>query len=149
MLGIDSMIDKKHIESVLKVNGVGASSPDDQIRSVLISARYGEDEVETALMVLRENTKTNETHVDGLHKVFRTDQNLKSSEIYDLLGIDTDIKDFTDIKQVVTSRRFNILQVVVLWSVSLILALTVVLFYMYSSHSGLFHPSVNMVLMSK
>ena len=44
---------------------------------MLISARFDNDEVNAALVVLRENTKTNETRVDGLHKVFRTDEGLQ------------------------------------------------------------------------
>jgi hypothetical protein len=141
------MIDRKHVESILKINGIAQSSPDEQIRSVLLSARFNKDEVETALMVLRENTKTNQTHVDGLHKVFRSDQSLKASEISELLGIDVDLDETIDVPSAITARRFTLLQVMILWAISVILAFTGVLLYMYSQDIGLFHPSVNMVLM--
>ena len=38
-------------------------------------------------MVLRENTKTNQTRVDGLHKVFRSSEALNSEEISQLLEL--------------------------------------------------------------
>ena len=41
------MIKRDQIESILKINGVAPSSPDEQIRLVLLSARYSKDEVDT------------------------------------------------------------------------------------------------------
>ncbi len=144
------MFDKKHIESILKINGISTTSPDEQIKSVLLSARFNNDEVETALMVLRQNTKTNETHVDGLHKVFRSDQTLRASEISQLLGVDVDIDETITVGEgSISKRRFTLVQVLILWFVSMILALTGVLFYMYTHDIGVFHPSSNMVLMKK
>ncbi len=138
------MFDKRHIESILKINGLANSSPDEEIRSVLLSARFNNDEVETAMMVLRENTKTNETHVDGLHKVFRTDQALKPSEISQLLGIDVNLE--TPMERQLNERRYSILHVFLLWATSMIIAVTAVMFYMYTHDIGLFHPSSTTVL---
>jgi hypothetical protein len=144
------MFDKKHIETILKLNGIGTGSPDEQIRSVLLSARFNNDEVETALMVLKQNMKTNETHVDGLHKVFRSDQTLKASEISQLLGVDVNIDETIQLGEgSMMKRRFTIVQVLILWFVSMILAITGVLFYMFTHDIGVFHPSSNMVLMSE
>ncbi|MEY2664966.1 MAG: hypothetical protein RLZZ480_71 [Candidatus Parcubacteria bacterium] len=133
------MFDKKHIENILRINGLATSSPDEEIRSVLLSARFNNDEVETAMMVLKENTKTNETHVDGLHKVFRTDDGLKPSEISQLLGIDVNVD--TLVARQESERKYSILQVVILWAASMIIAVTAVLLYMYSHHIGFFHPT--------
>ena len=55
------MLQKKDIETILKINGVSAVAPDEEIRTVLLSARYNNDEVDTAIMVLRENMKTHQT----------------------------------------------------------------------------------------
>jgi len=87
------VLQKKQIETILKINGVNPTAPDEEIRSVLLSARYNDDEIDTAIMVLRENVNTKESHVDGLHKVFRTNETLKSQEISSLLGIDVEIDD--------------------------------------------------------
>lgn len=141
------MIDKKHIESLLKINGIEKTAPDEVIRSVLLSARFKDDEVETALMVLRENVDTKQTKVDGLHKVFRTDQNLKPSEISELLGIDVNLTEQVIVGA--TPKEYSVLQFILLWTTSLILAVTCILFYMYSHKIGVFHPEVNLVLYEK
>lgn len=133
------MVDKKHIESLLKINGLGNTSPDEQIRSVLLSARFNKDEVDAALMVLRENTKTNATRVDGLHKVFRSDEALKANEISQLLGIEVHVEEKIEVG--LNARRYTLFQVITLWFISVIIATTAVLFYMYSNDTGVFHPS--------
>lgn len=140
------MLDKKHIETVLKINGLGESAPDEQVRSVLLSARFNSDEVETALMILRENTKTNKTRVDGLHKVFRTDQSLSAGEISSLLGVDVNFSDKVDVQEGINAKRYSLMQVIILWVISIIIAVTALLLYMYSNEMGLFHPSSDFVL---
>lgn len=86
------MIDKNALERYLKANGVTTDAPDDEIKSVLFSAKWHQDDIETALMVLRENLETHEQHVDSLHKVFRSDERLQPETISALLGIDVDIQ---------------------------------------------------------
>ena len=85
------MIEKAVIERLLTANGVDPSAPDEEIKSVLFSAKWHEADVETALMVLRENSETHAKRVDSLHKVFRTDEKLDSAAISALLGIVVDI----------------------------------------------------------
>ncbi len=135
---------KDQIETILKINGVAPSSPDEEIRSVLLSARFNKDEVDTAIMVLRENTKTNETRVEGLHKVFRSDEGLRPAEISQLLGIDVDIDQVAigDSR----SRDFSGIQYMIVWFLSVVLAVSGILFYMYLNKVGLFHPSVDIQL---
>ena len=87
------MIEKRNVEAFLKVNGIPPTAKDEEIRSVLLSARWNNNEVDTALMVLKENVKNNETHVDTLHKVFNSDDRLSSAEISKLLGIDVALSD--------------------------------------------------------
>lgn len=136
------MVDKKHVESILKINGLGTTAPDEQIRSVLLSARFNKDEVDAAMMVLRENTKTNATRVDGLHKVFRTDEGLKANEISQLLGIEVQVTEKVEVG--INARRYTLFQVITLWFISAIIATTAVMFYMYSNKTGVFHPSTAM-----
>lgn len=134
------MINREQIESILKVNGVSPAAPDEQIRSVLLSARYDHDEVDTAIMVLRENVKTNKTRVDGLHKIFRTDQALKPEEISQLLGIEVEIAE-----EVVPQSKGQIissLQYMMIWVMSVALAVTSILLYMYIHRVGIFYPNI-------
>lgn len=136
------MIKRDQVEAILRVNGVTPTAPDEQIRSVLLSARYNNDEVDTALMVLRENIKTKQTHVDGLHKVFRTGEALSPDEISSLLGIEVDID--TSVDPEVEIREFSKLQHTFIWILSFIFAVAAILLYMYIQKIGLFHPSGTM-----
>lgn len=134
------MINREQIESILKVNGVSPAAPDEQIRSVLLSARYDKNEVDTAIMVLRENIKTNKTRVDGLHKIFRTDQALQPEEISQLLGIEVDIKE-----KVVSQSRDSLpagFQYVLVWLFSVALAVSSIMLYMYFHKVGVFYTYV-------
>lgn len=138
------MTDKRHIESILKVNGLTPTAPDEEIKSVLLSARFNHDEVDTALMVLRENVKTNETRVDGLHKVFRADTVLKPAEVSRLLGIDFETNE--EISSRSNPKKFSLFELVLLSLASSLVAMVCLLMYMYSENIGLFHPSVEPVI---
>jgi hypothetical protein len=138
------MIKRDQVEAILKINGVTPTAPDEEIRSVLLSARYSKDEVDTAIMVLRENTKTNKTRVDGLHKVFRTDEALAPDEIADLLGIEVEISERVQVQS--KSRDFSQLQYILVWVLSAIVAVLGILFYMYIYQVGVFHPSTGFQL---
>lgn len=132
------MIDKKHIEQILKSNGLAPTSKDEEIKSVLLSARYHEDEVDTAIMVLRENRDSHKTKVDGLHKVFRTDTTLNAKEITSLLGIDVTL-DKERVPAGAKARKLTRLSQVMVVIISLLLALLSVLLYMYTLEMGVFH----------
>ena len=138
------MTDRRQIESILKVNGIAPTAPDEEIKSVLLSARFNNDEVDTAMMILRENIKTNETRVDGLHKVFRTDTALHPSEVSKLLGIDIDIVDERSRRS--DPRKFTFLELALLSLASSLLAIVCLLMYMYAEGIGWFHPSAEPVV---
>lgn len=132
------MIEKQHIEAILKVNGLPPTAPEEEIRSVLISSRYNNDEIDTAIMVLKENTVTNVSHVDGLHKVFRTDMGLKPSEISKLLGIDVAVRP-DSVQRGNETRQASLMYHIVIWTISLIAAIVAITTYMYITDIGVFH----------
>ena len=43
------MIEKRNVEAFLKVNGIPPTAKDEEIRSILLSARWNNNEVDTAL----------------------------------------------------------------------------------------------------
>ena len=133
------MNNKTEIEKILKLHGLSAGAHDEEIRSVLLSAQYKKDEVDTAIMVLRENTKTKKTRVDGLHKVFRSDMTLSPTEISALLGVDVHLPDKIEVrkKAAESERRLHAL----LMLLSFALAALALVAYMYVTEMGLFHPS--------
>lgn len=134
---------RDQIESVLKTNGVAPTSPDEQIRSVLLSARYSKDEVDTAIMVLREDIKTKKTRVDGLHKVFRTNEGLNPDEISQLLGIEVNVTH--RIEDVAAGKSAYGVQNIIIWILSILIAVCGLAFYMYMNKIGFFHPSTGLV----
>jgi len=135
------MIEKQQVETLLKANGIPPTAPDEEIRSILISARWDNNDVDTALMVLKENTASKATHVDTLHKVFHSDDRLTPSDISSLLGVKVslDRKDMMDVEM----RHKTIERTQTL--IAIILALSIVLFglayLMYSEQAGVFHSS--------
>lgn len=135
------MINRDQIEKILKINGVSAAAPDEQIRSVLLSARYRDEEVDTAIMVLREDINTKKTRVEGLHKVFRSDQALDSKEIAQLLGIEVDISDRIAAREIREKNSFT--YHLILWILSVAVATGSILFYMNLHSVGLYHPTVS------
>ncbi len=135
------MIEKHQVESLLKANGIPATAADEEIRSILISARWDNNDVDTALMVLKENTASKATHVDTLHKVFHSDDRLTPADISSLLGVKVALSP--DEMQDVETRHKSIERTQTL--IAVILALSIVLFglayLMYSEQAGVFHAS--------
>lgn len=134
------MIDPGHVKKILEINGVSTESSDDSIRSVLLSARYNKDEIDTALLVLRQDNDTNEVRVEGLHKVFRTNQALAPKEISQLLGIEVNASGF--VEPGVATRTPSKWQFFFVWFLSVAFAACGMLFFMHMSQIGPFHPSV-------
>ena len=133
------MMAREQIESILKINGVPPGSPDEQIRSVLLSARFSKDEVDTAIMVLRENIHSKKTRVEGLHKIFRTDDALRPEEISELLGIEVNVEQNVSPEE--KNRELSKVQFMLVLIFSITLAIAGILFYMYLHKIGIFHPS--------
>lgn len=134
------MIDRNHIEKILRINGMSPAEPDDMIRSVLLSARYNKDEVDTALMVLREDAETKRIRVEGLHKVFRTNDALQPKEISQLLGIEVDARKFKP--ELVDTPRVGMATFFSVWIFSVLFAVMGILFYMHINSIGFFHPGI-------
>lgn len=132
------MFQKAELETILKINGASSQSPDEEIRSVLLSSRYNKDEIETAIMVLREDPKTHETKVDGMHKVFRTDQELNSAEISSLLGIDVAIDEITASRA--RAQEMNTPQIIAVIVFAIAFGVIGIGFAMYYYEVGMFHP---------
>lgn len=137
------MFKKEHIEKMLRLNGVSLDDPDDVIKSVLISAQWHEDDVEAAVLVLRENKDSHETHVDSLHKVFRSDERLRPETISSLLGIEMDLssKDI-EVRRKRLHQALMPSQVLVMAVISLVLSLIFVFAAMWYLETGLFHQTL-------
>lgn len=138
------MINKEQVEKLLKAHGLSATAKDEEIRSVLLSAQYKEDEIDSAVMVLRRNIHTNATRVDGLHKVFRSDDTLNSQEISALLGVDVNLEHH--VKAGANARKLDGVAGFLVVVFSIFIAVTLLLVYMHAMQFGIFHPSSNIAL---
>lgn len=137
------MIEKHHIEEFLRANGVPPTADDEEIRSMLLSARWNDNEVDTALMVLKENINSKQTHVDTLHKVFQSDDRLTPGEITSLLGISVDIKA-DEINPVLKRRLFlEHFRIVIAVFLSILIAFVFILYFMYQNQAGPFYKPLS------
>lgn len=136
------MIDRRHIEQILRLNGLTPTAADEEIRSVLISARWHKEDVETAITVLRENTTTHKSRVDTLHDVFTTDKKLSPEAIQTLLGIDVEVNN-SELEDLRKSRQsLYVLQLVSIFMIAIAMAAIFIVFMMYGEKIGFFHPSM-------
>jgi hypothetical protein len=135
------MLDRTHLERVLKINGVSPTAADEEIRAVLLSARYRDDEVNMALLVLRENVETKTTRVDSLHKLIRTDQLLTAKEISTLLGIEVSVPTMGRRKEQPEATSGAAGQRLAIAVLSVVLALIGLGLAMYIQEFGVFHAS--------
>ncbi len=135
------MISRPIVEKILAANGIEATAEDEVIKSVLIEANWHQDDVDTALTVLRENTTTHVEKVDSLHKVFRTDERLKPETISALLGIDVDVKNYEELRLDRSTHQSFFSQVASIALVSIGLALIFVMGGMWFWQIGIFHHS--------
>lgn len=134
------MIDRRHVEQILKLNGLAETAQDEEIRSVLISARWNKEDVETAITVLRENKKTHESRVDKLHDIFLADRTLSPEAIHSLLGIDVEVN--TSEVDIMRNRRRNTYrwQIISIFLFSILIGAGTMIAMMYWQQSGIFHP---------
>ena len=135
-------MNRSQIEKILKINGVPENAPDEQIKSVLLSARYNKDELEAAIMVLRQNEVTDESRVDGLHKVFRTTSSLQPHEISQLLSVDVDISEKLSARE--KRNQLSAGHEVAIVVLAVLLAVGAVLSYMYINKFGVFHQTASL-----
>lgn len=85
------MISREVVERYLKANNVQPTASEDEIKEMLLRARWHETDVEIALTVLRENPETQVQNTDTHQHIFQTDQPLQAETISALLGIDIDL----------------------------------------------------------
>lgn len=133
-------MNKNQIQSVLKINGCTGDCSDEQIREILLGARYSEAEVERALQILRERDLTQTVRADGLHTVFYTDNHLRASEISGLLGIDVDVDFDTRKAKEEQVPRFTFFEIIVIAALASVFAISGTVLYMYMNQIGIFHP---------
>jgi hypothetical protein len=135
------MVERTHIESLLRIHGISPSAPDEEIRSILFSAKYNKDEIDTALTVIRQDQNTKQDRIEGMRKIYRADEALSPAQISALLGIEVTI-DPTEVK-INRDPRMSLRQMVIFFFTTVFFAALGLLFALYITSSGPFHPTVS------
>ena len=108
---------------------------------MLLSARWDNNEVDTALMVLKQNTKNQQTHVDTLHKVFQSDDRLTPTEISALLGISVKV-DEEEVNNVLKKRLLiEKFRTTIAIALAILFALAGLSYFMYLNGAGPFYDA--------
>lgn len=141
------MMERDAIEKILRINGLSASSPDEEIRAVLSSARFTAQDADAAIVLLRQAPDQfpapASSSAVALKKVFQTDGTLNPKEISELLGIEVDITDHI-IERRREALRASRINYPVMLTASCIIAASGLLLYMYTFKIGPFHPAVKL-----
>lgn len=132
-------MNRNQLKSILKINGYTEDASDDDVRAVLLQAKYSESEIENALIILRQSDVKPMVRSDGLHTVFYSDSHLKPREIAGLLGIEVDFEASSF--RLEEKKSFNLNEVLIIMVLSAVIAILGIVIYMYSNQIGFFHPS--------
>ena len=136
------MFERSHIERLLRLNSVAITATDEEITAVLSSARWGESDITTALLILKESTKSPATQVDSVHTLYQSDQKLRPELITQLLGIDVDAsRSGIMVERGSRKRVLTFFQAVQIIFSSSLLAVVCVSFAMWYFQIGYFHFS--------
>jgi hypothetical protein len=138
------MFERSQVEKLLSLNGVNTEASDEEIKSVLLSARWHKDDIEAAVLVLRENKITHETHVDSLHKVFRSDDRLRPETVSALLGIEMQVMpgDLRTPGKRTSAPGLTPRHMMLIAVISLSLSVIFVMAAMWHLEMGLFHQTM-------
>jgi hypothetical protein len=135
------MIARSHIESILKANGLPPTAPDDEIRGLLLSARWDNNDVESALLILKGSDTTGSTQVDTMHRVFHTDGHLTPKDISSLLGVDITLTEEQFKADPNKHKKSQLPQILMIGILALAIVFASLGFLMYQSRDGIFHES--------
>lgn len=119
-------LDRSFIDNFLKINGVSAGANDAEIRDVLTKAKWNDEEIQTAILILRESASTTGIVAVTKHSttLFAPTADLSSRQLSRLLGVDV-IVDPSVIKdprtgELASSRRAR--EEFVMWTIILLLS---------------------------
>ena len=137
------MLQRHYIEQLLKMNGVSIDNSDDEIKAVLVNARWHQNDIQAAVLVFREDAANPATHEDSIHAVFRSDERLRPETISALLGIDSHItsKDIENYNRR-AKGRMQPSQILLVACMALSLSVIFVCASMFYLEMGLFHKTL-------
>jgi len=134
------MLERKQVERILTANGVEPTADDEEIRAVLVGAEWHENDIDSALYVLKENPETHKSHIDALHRIQRTDEKLSPETIKAFMGIDVQVRrDQLSTAGRTTKSSAAPRQIMAIIITSVVFGVGVFIFGMWVMQVGFFH----------
>jgi hypothetical protein len=135
------MLDIHKLKTIFAIHSLSSDATHDEIRKVLAAAHYTEEEISEALIIAKRELVAVSSRRDGLYKIFRTDEHLAPSEVSALLGVDLSVDEIQMRNH--RKRELTGLQSVTILTAGIILAVGGLMYVMYMSQIGPFHPTVS------
>lgn len=140
------MYTKRHIEKILRINGLSLAASDEEIKSVLLYAKC--EDADSIIAALRDQRTDADRDLCGVQQprahcnVLLADERLRPETIKELLGIDVEV-NFADL-ELARARRQGVttLQVIGILGWSLACAVAAMVGIMWYYQIGFFHPFV-------
>ncbi len=133
------MLDRKQIETLLRIQDVPVSASDETIRVVLQKARYTEAEIVTALDILRNNSKVSDSTQTKFNNFTRSESKLAPAEISSLLGIDITVSEIS--QERAESKRSLTTQTIIIGFFTVLFGIVGFVLSLYANQAGPFHPA--------
>ena len=130
-------MNRDQLLTVLKINGLEPTAPEEDVRAVLRNARYSAHEVESALHILRDANAIEDARVDGLHRVFYSDEHLRPNEVASLLGVEMQVD--MPIKRWKRGQDFTETEIWIIVIGSILIAVITTVTCMAAAEAGYFY----------
>ena len=137
------MIERSQVETLLHIYGLPSSASASEIRAVLKSAQYPEEEIEAAIKAIvsiNDSTMAG-ARADALQKIYRSDKSLKPVEISALLGVEVTVTDYEH--RAHRQMGMTMKQTIAVLALTLLLGILGLIVAMYAHEVGPFHPTVS------
>jgi len=127
------MPDRQFINQFLKINGISAESSDDDVKNALKRAKWSEEEIATALLILRGDVDDSGIVAVTKHEtaLYRPDIDLSSRNLSRLLGVDVVVDPalVRDHKTGTVKKRRGrqVAEDIALWTMIFLLSITLAL----------------------
>lgn len=126
------MLDRGHIERVLRLNGLEPNAPDEEIKDLLVNARWREDDVDAAIIILRSDPRSQNSNTYHIQDALLTERKLAPEMLNSLLGIDVEVNNVAERHRSALKRTYHI-QLISLVLFSILAALVFLLIVVQST----------------
>lgn len=134
------MVDRLHIQRILRLNGVSEIASPEEIKMVLLKAGLSLRDLDTVALFSENIVTNNEIATGGVQTLFKTDNALNPEHISSLLGIRVQVSKIQLEKEYsVVSKAVFALQVLCTVTFTFLFATAGVIALLWYTKTGFFH----------